>query len=170
MSHSLRTRAAVAVFAGVAATALAACGSNSNASSGSSSGHDDHSMNTSATAPGGSGQQAQPGKVEVKLTEYSIGLPTMNFAPGTYTFDVSNDGKATHALTINGPGVTNQSSKMLAPGQKDTMTVTLKEGQYEIRCPVGQHKSIGMDMKITVGNAAMSATSGSTAGSGSGTY
>jgi len=58
-------------------------------------------------------------------TEMAIALSTSTFKAGTYTFVVKNAGSVTHALTIDGPGVEDQTSGDVAPGDSGKVTVTL---------------------------------------------
>jgi uncharacterized cupredoxin-like copper-binding protein len=55
----------------------------------------------------------------------------------------------THALEISGPGV-DQSTDDIAPGAGASLTVTLRAGSYDIFCPIADHKSLGMDVHVTV--------------------
>ena len=129
---------------GVLAGALvlaAACGSPAN--SGSSG-----SATTTAAAGPAAGTQ-----VTATLTEFHITLSQSDFAPGSYTFLAKNSGNTTHALEINGPGVADQHTADLPPGQSADLTVTLAAGSYELFCPVDGHKDLGMDLHITVGGA-----------------
>jgi uncharacterized cupredoxin-like copper-binding protein len=84
-------------------------------------------------------------------TEYKIAMSQSTFHPGSYAIKVVNSGTVTHALTINGPGVSNKSTDDLSPGDSATLTVTLQAGSYELWCPVDSHKTLGMDIHITVG-------------------
>ncbi len=83
--------------------------------------------------------------------EYSITLSQTNFTPGTYTFVIKNVGSYKHNLVVNGPGVAEQRSNLVPPGDTGTMTVTLAAGSYEIWCGVPTHRAKGMDLHITVG-------------------
>lgn len=125
--------------AGALALLAAACGggSGSGGSTGSGSG-------------GGSTGQVSGTKVTASLTEFHIGLSQQSFKPGTYTFVVSNDGTASHALDITGPGLSNADSSTLSPGQKANLTVTFQSGSYDFFCPVANHKQLGMNMNVTV--------------------
>ena len=89
--------------------------------------------------------------MEVKATEFAFSLPTTHFSPGTYTFVMKDDGHATHAIAINGPGVSNKSSSFTGPGGSASLTVTLQKGSYVLWCPVGNHRAIGMQTDLTVG-------------------
>ena len=81
--------------------------------------------------------------------EYKITLSQTTFHPGSYVFKAVNTGTTTHAFVISGPGV-NASTNDIDPGGSDTVKVTLQAGTYEIHCPVDGHKSLGMDVHITV--------------------
>ncbi len=70
-------------------------------------------------------------------------------APGTVTFVVANSGKTEHALRIDGPGV-DETTETIAPGDEAELTVEIAEaGKYEISCPVGGHRDMGMKGTIT---------------------
>jgi uncharacterized cupredoxin-like copper-binding protein len=101
---------------------------------------------TAATSSGGAGGTT----VTATETEFSITLSQKTFTPGLYTFQVTNKGKFSHNLTIEGPGVQDQASNTVPGGQNGRVTVTLKAGSYELYCSVDGHKDQGMDLKITV--------------------
>jgi plastocyanin len=146
----------------VLALLAAACGGNG-------------SGGTSAGSPplATSGSSASSGtQVTVSLTEFHIALSQQSLPAGKYTFVVSNDGQATHALAISGPGVSKTTTSSLSPGQKANLTVTLQSGKYDFFCPVGNHKQMGMDMNVSVaaggGGGAATTTSGAAGGGGGG--
>ncbi|HYX88663.1 MAG TPA: plastocyanin/azurin family copper-binding protein [Gaiellaceae bacterium] len=93
----------------------------------------------------------KPGGQTVKVSEveWKIKLPKTTFAPGTYTFDVSNDGKVPHNLTVQGPGGKNATPD-LGPGKSGTLKVDLKAGAYDFYCSVPGHKQLGMDETVKV--------------------
>jgi uncharacterized cupredoxin-like copper-binding protein len=132
-------RRSTGLLLGAAAVALtaAACGGSSGGSS--------------SNTPSSSSSAAKGTTVAVTETEFKIALDKTTFAPGTYSFVVDDKGKATHALTIEGPGLGEKSSKTLSAGQSTTLTVTLKKGTYELYCPIDGHKQNGMKTHITVG-------------------
>jgi len=105
---------------------------------------------TSASA--GSGSTSVTG-TEVTATEkeYSISLSTQTFTAGVYAFTVHNTGQTAHNLNIKGPGVDDQATSTIQPGQTATLAVTLQKGSYELWCSVDAHKDQGMDLHITVG-------------------
>lgn len=88
--------------------------------------------------------------VTVTETEYALQLSPNTFSPGTYTFVAENAGNTTHALEIEGPGIEEQKTNTLSPGDSGQLTVELQAGTYELYCPVGGHKDLGMKTEITV--------------------
>jgi uncharacterized cupredoxin-like copper-binding protein len=108
---------------------------------------------SNATAPS---NRTAPSKVRrastitAKLSEFHIALSTMKLEAGAYSFDVINAGHTVHALEINGPGVDDRATHDLNPGQSADLKVTLEPGRYDVFCPVGNHKSLGMNLELTV--------------------
>ncbi len=103
--------------------------------------------------------------MDVTLKDFAIDVSGgTTLAPGTYTFHVTNSGPAPHNLTIDGPGVSGQSTATFGAGGTADLTVTLKNGTYDLFCSVPGHKTLGMDVTVTVGTGG----SGSSSGSGGG--
>ncbi|MFF0432487.1 cupredoxin domain-containing protein [Streptomyces sp. NPDC004327] len=134
-------RLVLGVAAGGLTALLAACGGGGGGNGGGS---------TTTPPPSTSGAGTQ---VTAELTDFHIKLSTQKFPAGTYTFTAKNMGKHVHGLEIEGNGAENR-SKDVSPGQSTTLTVTLKDGTYEVYCPVDGHKDLGMKTSITVGGAA----------------
>ena len=130
----MRARVAGAVLGIAAAAVLAGCGS-----SGSGGG---------AAAAGSSGGQGTT--VDVKATEYAFSLPTTTFSPGRYTFTMADDGHASHAMEIQGPGISGAKSSTVGPGSTATLTVSLQSGSYTLFCPIPGHRQAGMQTTLTV--------------------
>jgi uncharacterized cupredoxin-like copper-binding protein len=103
------------------------------------------STSTTTSDNGGAGQTVQVSEKEFKIT-----LPSTTLKPGSYTFDLSNDGKIQHDLTIDGPGVNNAKTPLINGGQHATLKVKLSAGEYDFFCSVPGHKQLGMDVKVTV--------------------
>jgi plastocyanin len=121
-----------------AAVLLAACGGSSG--EGSSSG-------------GAVIRTIQISEKEFTLNPSTVTLPK----PGTYAFEVTNDGTITHALTIEGSGDEGKEveSGDIDPGSKKTVKYTFTAGKkYEMYCPIDGHKAQGMSGTISVGGAA----------------
>ena len=119
-----------------ASLALAACGSKSVGSG----------TNTQTT-----GGSAAGTAVQVTEKDFSISLARTTFTPGTYTFEVTNDGPSSHNLTVKGPGINNTGTSTLDSGSKGNVTVTFQKGAYELYCSIPGHKERGMDLTIHVG-------------------
>jgi plastocyanin len=118
--------------------ALAGCGSDSGSSASSSS--------TGST-------------IEVHLSEFKLDPATVSIdAPGQYTFRAVNDGQSVHALEIEGHGV-EEETEDIQPGESAEFSVDLTEtGDYELYCPVDDHRAMGMDGSVDVGGAGAGAT------------
>jgi uncharacterized cupredoxin-like copper-binding protein len=106
------------------------------------------SSSTTSTTPSGGGGGVQT--VQVSEKEFKITLPSTTLKPGSYTFDLTNDGKIQHDLTINGPGVKNEKTPVINGGQHATLKVKLSAGEYDFYCSVPGHKQLGMDVKVKV--------------------
>jgi uncharacterized cupredoxin-like copper-binding protein len=151
-------RLATALSAGVLALALAGCSGDASTATGSSAATGGGPA-SSATAPeaGGSSAASQSVPDTAAATtvtaiesEFAIDLSRKALPAGTYAVTVTNSGKGTHSLTIEGPGGVDVTSKTLHGGESTTMTVTLQPGTYEVYCPIGNHRSMGMDTSLTV--------------------
>jgi len=105
---------------------------------------------TQGTTTQGTTTQAAPAtKVDVSETEFKITFAQMPTAAGSYDFVVKNDGKVPHDFVVNGNGV-NEKTKLLNPGESETLSVDLKPGTYDVFCSVPGHKQAGMDVKLTL--------------------
>ncbi len=94
---------------------------------------------------------AEPAKtIRIAATDFAFEPRTVALsAPGTYTFVVANSGKADHALAIEGPGV-EEETRTIKPGGEAELTVEITEaGDYEVYCPVGGHRDLGMEGTLT---------------------
>ena len=87
--------------------------------------------------------------VEVTLSEYKIEMPT-TLQAGPTTFQVHNQGQKKHSFKIEGPGIEEMLSAIVAPGETGTLDITLTPGEYKIYCPIGNHSAKGMTMKLVV--------------------
>jgi uncharacterized cupredoxin-like copper-binding protein len=139
MTRSVRRTTAVAVSVMSVAVVLAGCGGGSSSGSTSAGG-----SSPAAAAP------SNAKTVTATETEFSIALSSGSVKAGTYTIKAVNSGQDTHALEINGPGVSNKVTADIPPSSSASLTVTLSKGSYEIWCPVANHKAMGMDTHLTV--------------------
>lgn len=136
---NIRIRRLAVILAGMV-LAVASCGGDDEGSAATT-----QSPATSAATGG----DAAGTVIDVDEKDFTIELSTMELTPGTYTFVTTNNGQTTHALEIEGQGV-EEETEDIAPGDTAELTVTLVAGEYELYCPVGNHKDMGMKLDITV--------------------
>jgi len=130
---------------------LAACGSDDSTSTSAASDTsstaattDTSSTESSTTASTGGGETVSIGE-----TEYKLDPSDATVKAGEVTFDVSNNGAATHNLEIEGNGV-EEVTDSLSPGDSGKLTVDLKPGTYEMYCAIDGHRDLGMEGEVTV--------------------
>jgi plastocyanin len=88
--------------------------------------------------------------IVISETDYALDPGSVSLEePGTYAFDVVNEGEVAHALEIEGEGI-EEETETLEPGERATLTVALEAGEYELYCPVGDHADRGMTGKLEV--------------------
>jgi plastocyanin len=145
-----QTATALGLFL-VLALAAAGCGSGDE---GSSAG--------TTTSGGGAGGGETLGLSE---TEWKIDPagPSLD-AAGAVTIHVVNDGSFGHALELEGNGV-EEKTETLGSGDSADLTVDLQPGTYELYCPIGNHRAMGMEATLTV---AGGGSGGTTTGDDSG--
>jgi plastocyanin len=62
-----------------------------------------------------------------------------------------NEGGAVHALEVDGHGIEEETEE-IGGGETAEITVELtEEDEYELYCPVGNHRDQGMEGKVVVG-------------------
>lgn len=89
--------------------------------------------------------------ISISATDFAFTPSTVTVdAPGTYTFDLTNDGGTDHAIEIEGQG-SEERSDTVSPGESASVTIDLESGTYEMYCPIDGHKAQGMEGEITVG-------------------
>jgi uncharacterized cupredoxin-like copper-binding protein len=86
----------------------------------------------------------------ISATDYAFTPSTVTVdAPGTYTFDLTNDGATDHAIEIEGQG-SEERSDTVSPGESASVTIDLQSGTYEMYCPIDGHRAQGMEGEVTV--------------------
>jgi glucose/arabinose dehydrogenase/uncharacterized cupredoxin-like copper-binding protein len=93
------------------------------------------------------------GTVDVGLVEFEMQMPN-TVAAGSVTFNITNNGTMEHSFEIEGNGVEVELESTLQPGESGTLTIDLAPGTYTVYCPVGDHRSRGMELTLTVTEAA----------------
>jgi uncharacterized cupredoxin-like copper-binding protein len=147
----------LSVVAAAAATlALAACGEDREEGGdvkveGSTTGKTE--SKTTATGPGTTTTASGPSVATVRVSETDFKLTPANpriSKAGVVTFVATNNGKAPHAIEVEGPNGEVE-TPTIQPGRSATIKVDLgKAGRYEWYCPVGNHRERGMRGEITV--------------------
>lgn len=109
--------------------------------------------------------------VQISGTDFKLDPSKVSVSAGRTTFTFTNDGQTTHALEIEGNGV-EEASDTIGPGESASVTVDLEPGTYAIYCPVGDHRSRGMEGTLTAGGGASGAgtSTGSTETDGGSGY
>jgi plastocyanin len=103
------------------------------------------------------GEEAAGETVNVSATEFAFNPADIQLdAAGTYTFHLTNAGEFEHALEIEGQGI-EEATDTIGGGESADVTVDLADGEYEIYCPVGNHREMGMEGTLTVGAGAAGA-------------
>jgi plastocyanin len=138
-------RLAAGLSAAALALALTACGSSPSSYGGAADG-----APASAGSPSAPPSSAAGVAVTATEADFSITLSSTSLPAGTHQVTVRNDGSATHALTIEGPGGIDVTSDTVQAGESTTLEVTLQPGVYEVYCPIGDHRAMGMDTTLTV--------------------
>ena len=106
--------------------------------------------------------------VELVATEFTFDPADVSVdEAGETTFTVSNEGEFPHALEIEGNGIEEETEE-LSPGESGSVTVELEPGEYELYCPIGDHRDRGMEGTLVVGGEAAGAGGSTTDGSESG--
>ena len=149
-----RTRRVRAGLLAAAVSLLAACGGGDDdggdsASETSSSPAPTSASETASGAPGG-GDQQPAGTLAVTSVDFDFELPSTELAAGDYTIELANDGSSSHDLVVERDGEDVAGTDAIAPGEETSLTVTLEPGQYVFYCSVGNHRSMGMEVTVTV--------------------
>jgi uncharacterized cupredoxin-like copper-binding protein len=99
---------------------------------------------------GGEGTTGTASQISISATDFAFTPSTVTVdAPGTYTFDLTNDGGTDHALEIEGNGIEEETGTV-SPGDTASVTVDLESGSYEMYCPIDGHRAQGMEGEISV--------------------
>jgi len=94
--------------------------------------------------------------VKVDLAEWTLGFTSLELDGGKVRFVITNTGTAPHALALEGEAGGEEihySSRILRPGESAELEVELPAGSYVAYCPVGSHRSLGMEARIETGEA-----------------
>jgi uncharacterized cupredoxin-like copper-binding protein len=93
---------------------------------------------------------ARPRTITVSGTEFAFALSATELEPGSYVFELRNEGQLGHDLAIEGPGVDETKTPVTDPGATAEVDVELESGDYELWCTVPGHRNAGMEAEVTV--------------------
>jgi plastocyanin len=153
-----RTRWMLLVGLLAVALTLAACGGGDDESS--SSGSEATATETATPAEtatedsGGGGGGGGGGGETLSLAAPEDGSlkfdkTELDAKAGNVTIDFDNPSSTPHAVTVEGNGIEEKGTKTVTM-DKASVTLDLEPGEYEFYCPVGNHRSAGMEGKLTV--------------------
>lgn len=138
----------------VALAALTACGGSSSGSAAGASSSAASSTPAQSSAGAGASSAAstvgQDGTLTATEADFSIDLGTKTLKAGPYLVKVDNTGNATHDLVVEQNGGRVAGTDPIAPGSSGSLSVTLKPGSYVFYCSIGNHRSMGMEVTVTV--------------------
>ena len=96
--------------------------------------------------PAAFGSSSAPNaKYTVTATDFKFKFSSLRFRAGTHSLTLVNRGEATHDLRIAG-----KKTRILNPGQRQTIRVRLKRGRHTAICTVPGHARLGMKTTINV--------------------
>ncbi len=90
-----------------------------------------------------------PSRTGVDLDEWVVRSSYRTLAAGVIDFNAANLGEDDHNLSMRG-GATEYGRLDLAPGDADTLKVSLAPGTYTLYCSLPGHEEQGMRTDITV--------------------
>jgi uncharacterized cupredoxin-like copper-binding protein len=89
--------------------------------------------------------------IKITETDYHLAPSSVQVdVPGVYTFHVVNNGNLTHALEVEGEGVEAKTDDISPGSSADLEVEVTKAGSYEVYCPIGDHRKLGMEARLTV--------------------
>jgi uncharacterized cupredoxin-like copper-binding protein len=140
------------VILAVALAALTACGGGDGGEA-TATGQASPSTETSPAEPPASSSAESPTDAQTVTAtegEMYIELSQEEFTAGSITFEVTNEGSATHDFVVERDGDEVAATETITPGSSTTLTVDLEPGEYVVYCSVGNHRALGMEVPVTV--------------------
>jgi plastocyanin len=138
----------------VALAALTACGGDDGgtgaAATTSAAAPSSAEESAPESAAGTSAEGAESQTVTATEGEMFIELSEDSFSAGSYTFEVTNTGSATHDFVVERDGNDVAGTDSIAPGDSASVTVDLEPGEYVFYCSIANHRDMGMEVTVTV--------------------
>jgi plastocyanin len=139
-----------AVLLAVALASLTACGSDGPAADAAGSPTSQTQPSEPASAPSTPAAEGDVQTLTAVEDDFSISLDTDTLTAGEYEIDVRNEGGASHDLRIERDGEDVAATAFIDPGASETLAVTLEPGEYVFYCSLSTHRSMGMELTVTV--------------------
>ena len=143
----MTTRSGSFLALGLAALVAAGCGSSSNSST-TTTKTSTTPKPASSTSTGATTDLTNEADEEGGLYFKKRKL-TAKAGQVTLTMENPKTTGKQHGIAIEGNGV-DKDGKIVAPGGKSSITLTLKPGKYSFYCPVPGHEQAGMKGTLTV--------------------
>ena len=133
---------------------------------------------THPASPGGTAlvpEVAAGTTVLVVLEDNSIAVREQSIPPGPAVLTIENRGSELHNLFVEGEGIGRAADNPVPENGSGTLDVTFRPGTYTLYCPIGEHRSRGEQVTITIASAGGTppatgtATTTTTAGTTTGT-
>jgi plastocyanin len=105
---------------------------------------------SSGTATPSAAEEPAGGTLEVSSVDFGYELDSTELAAGEYTINLTNGGNASHDLVVERDGEEVDGTDVIGLGESSTVTVMLEPGEYVFYCSIANHRSMGMEVTVTV--------------------
>jgi plastocyanin len=132
---------------------LTACGGDEPADSEGSSAPAETSSESASPTTGSESGNADSGETQTITAsedDFTISLEEDNLSAGMYEITVENEGSSTHDLVVERDGQDVAGTEEIPPGESATLMVELESGDYVFYCSIGAHRSMGMEIDVSV--------------------
>lgn len=81
----------------------------------------------------------------VAMTEFALDPQQLRLTAGRRTFEIRNEGGMVHRFELRSADARRRLvlGRPLKPGERETLTVRLRPGQYVMRCAQERHNTLG---------------------------
>lgn len=108
---------------------------------------------THPASPGGTAvvpEVAAGTTVLVMLNDNSIAVREQSIPAGPAVLTIENRGTDVHNLFVEGPGLNAAAGDAIPEGRSANMDITFQAGTYTLYCPVGDHRTNGEQVQVTI--------------------
>lgn len=94
---------------------------------------------------------AAPARMQVVAREFSFSLSRTQLKAGSAVIELANFGQDPHDLRLQRVGARHiAGTRVVAPGARTELAVTLRRGRYLLWCSVADHRARGMRATLVV--------------------